>query len=89
MEVCCFSAEQLTPNGAAEDTGLKTKFLANVRKYGIGHHPSKSHCSQQNKAESSIHKVRKWWFRQTTKRKMPTRLWDYGFVWVCKAKFDS
>ena len=35
--------EQLTSDGAAEQTGPKTEFMANVRKYGIEHHLSEPH----------------------------------------------
>ncbi len=76
--------EQLTSDGAGEQTGPKTEFMQNVRKYGIEHHVSEPHRPQQNRAESVIREVKKRWFRQMTKRRVPTRLWDYGIVWVCE-----
>ena len=33
---------------------------------------------------SDIREVKKRWFRQMTKRKVPKRLWDNGIVWVCE-----
>jgi hypothetical protein len=76
--------EQLTSDEGAEQTGLKTEFMANVRKYGIEHHLSEPHRPQQNRAESVIREVKKRWFRQMNKRKVPKRLWHYGIVWVCE-----
>ena len=76
--------EQLTSDGAAEQTGPKTEFMSNVRKHHIEHHISEPHRPQQSRAESVIREVKKCWFRQMTKRKVPKRLWDYGIVWVCE-----
>ena len=76
--------EQLTSDGAAEQTGAKTEFIKNVRKYGIDHHVSEPHRPQQNRAESVIREVKRRWYRQMTKKKVPKRLWDYGIVWVCE-----
>ena len=66
----------LTLDGAGEQTGPKTEFMQNVRKHGIEHHVSKPHRPQQNRAESIIREVKKWWFQQMTKLWVPTRLWD-------------
>ena len=50
--------EYLTSDGASEQTGPKTEFIKNVRKYGI-------------------EQVKKRWFRQMMKRRVPKCLWDY------------
>ena len=76
--------EMLTSDGAAEQTGPKTEFVKNVRKYGIDHHISESLRPQQNRAESVIREVKRKWYRRMTKRKVPKRLWDYGIVWICE-----
>jgi hypothetical protein len=76
--------EQSTSDGAVEQTGPKTEFMSNVRKHHIEHHISEPHRPQQNRAESVIREVKKRWFRQMTKRKVPKRLWDYGIVWCVK-----
>jgi hypothetical protein len=76
--------EQLTSDGASEQTGPKTEFMKRVRKHGIEHHVSEPHRPQENRAESVIREVKKRWFRQMTKRRVPARLWDYGIVWVCE-----
>ena len=64
--------EQLTSDGAAEQTGAKTEFIKNVRKYGIDHHVSEPHRPQQNRAESVIREVKRRWYRQMTRRKYPS-----------------
>ncbi|KAI2492736.1 Reverse transcriptase (RNA-dependent DNA polymerase) [Fragilaria crotonensis] len=76
--------ELLTSDGASEQTGPKTEFMKQVRKHGIMHHTSEPHRPQENRAESVIREVKKRWFRQMTKRRVPARLWDYGIVWVCE-----
>ena len=45
--------EQLTSDGAAEQTGPKTDFIQNVRKFGIDYHLSKPHRPQQNRENPS------------------------------------
>jgi hypothetical protein len=76
--------EQLTSDGASEQTGPKTEFMQTIRKYDIEHHVSEPHRPQQNRAESVIREVKRKWFRQMTKRKVPKRLWDYGIMWICE-----
>jgi hypothetical protein len=77
--------EKLTSNGAAEQTGPNTEFMRNIRKYGIDHRLSEPHRPSQNRAESVIQEVKRKWFRQMTKRRVPKRLCDYGIVRVCEA----
>ena len=74
--------ERLTSDGAAEQSKPNTEFVKNVRKYDIEHHLSEPQRPQQNRAESVICEVKRKWFRQMTKRRVPKRLWDYGIVWV-------
>ena len=76
--------ERLTSDGSKEQTGPKTEFMQNVRKFEIQHHVSEPYRPQQNRAESVIREVRRRWYRQMTKRRVPKRLWDYGMVWVCE-----
>ena len=76
--------EKLTSDGAGEQSGPNTEFMRIVRKHGIDHHLSEPHRPNQNRAESVIREVKRKWFRQMTKRRVPKRLWDYGIVWVCE-----
>ena len=76
--------ERLTSDGASEQTGPKTEFVKQVRKHGIEHHVSEPQRPQENRAESVIREIKKRWYRQMTKRRVPARLWHYGIVWVCE-----
>jgi hypothetical protein len=61
--------EQLTSDGASEQTGPKTDFMQNVQ-----HHISEPHRPQQNRAESVICEVKRRWFRQMAKRRAKATL---------------
>ena len=76
--------EQLTFDGSAEQTKPKTDFMKHIRDYGIDYHITEPHRPQQNRAETVIREIKKRWFRQMVKRKVPKRLWDYGIVWACE-----
>ena len=76
--------EHLTFDGAAVHTGPKTKFMQAIRKYEIKYHVSGPRRPNENPAEQSIHEVKKRWYRIMLKKKVPSRLWDYGFTWVCE-----
>lgn len=76
--------EILTFDGAAEQVKLNTEFMKQVRRHDIDYHIIEPHRPQQNCAETVIREVKKRWFRQMVKRKVPKRLWDYGIVWACE-----
>jgi hypothetical protein len=76
--------EHLTFDGAAVQTGPKTKFMQAIRRYEIKYHVSGPRRPNENPAEQSIHEVKKRWYQIMLKKKVPPRLWDYGFTWVCK-----
>ena len=78
--------EHLMFDGASVQTGPKTRFMSAIRKYEIKYHISGPRRPNENPAEQSIHKVKKRWFRIMLKKKVPARLWDYGFVWVCETE---
>jgi hypothetical protein len=63
--------ELLMFDGRAEQVKPKTEFMKQVRKYGIDYHIIEPHRSQQNRAETVIWEVKKRWFRQMVKRKVP------------------
>ncbi len=67
--------DKLTSNRASEQTGPKTKFMKVVRKYNIlDHHVSEPHRPNQNRAELVIREVKRKWFRQMTRRRVPKQL---------------
>ena len=78
--------DQLMSDGAAEQTGPKTEFMKNVCKSSeIDHHISEAYRPQQHRAEAAIREVKRRWFRQMSRQRVPKRLWeDSGIVWVCK-----
>ena len=78
--------EHLTFDGASVQTGPKTRFMDAIRKYEIKYHVSGPRRPNENPAEQCIHKVKKRWYRIMLKKKVPARLWDYGFSWVCETE---
>ena len=78
--------EQLTFDGASVQTGPKTRFMDAIRRYEIKYHVSGPRRPNENPAEQSIHEIKKRWYRIMLKKKVPPRLWDYGFTWVCETE---
>jgi hypothetical protein len=76
--------EHLTFDGSKEQGGKKTEFMRNIRKYAIDYKITEPERPNHNFAEGVIREVRKKWFRIMVKKKVPKRLWDYGFRWVCE-----
>jgi hypothetical protein len=66
--------ERLTFDGASVQTGPKTQFMDAVRKYKIRHHVSAPRRPNIYPAEQGIHKVKKRWYRNMLKGKVPLRL---------------
>jgi hypothetical protein len=78
--------EFLTSDGSKEQTGKNTEFVKNVRKYSITHKITKPDRPNHNHSEGVIREVRKKWLHVMVKEKVPQRLWDYGFRWVCEVQ---
>ena len=76
--------ERLTFDGASVQTGPKTRFMDAIRRYEVRYHVSGPRRPNENPAEQGIHELKKRWYRLMLKKKVPTRLWDYGFAWVCE-----
>jgi hypothetical protein len=76
--------ERLTFDGASVQTGPKTRFMDAIRRYEIKYHVSGPRRPNENPAEQAIHELKKRWYRLMLKKKVPPRLWDYGFTWVCE-----
>ncbi len=60
-----------------------------IQRYEIKDHisgPRRPKRPNENPAEQSIHEIKKHWYRIMLKKKVPPRLWDYGFTWVCKTE---
>ena len=76
--------EHLTFDGSGEQTGKKTEFMKNIRKYSIDYKITEPDRPNHNFAEGVIREIRKKWFRIMIKRRVPRRLWDYGLRWLCE-----
>ena len=76
--------EQLTFNGLVEQTKPKTDFMKHIWDYGIDFHITEPHRPQQNQAEMVIQEIKKRWFCQMVKHKVPKQLWDNSIVWACE-----
>jgi hypothetical protein len=55
-----------------------------IRRYEVKYHVSGPRRPNENPAEQGIHELKKRWYRIMLKKKVPPRLWDYGFIWVCE-----
>lgn len=78
--------EHLRFDGASVQTGPKTRCMSAIRKNEIKYHVSGPRRPNENPTEHSIHEVKKCWYRIMLKRRVPARLWDYGFAWVCETE---
>ena len=77
--------DKIVCDGSGEQTGKKTEFRRLVRKHGIDLHVTEPGRHNQSKAEGTIREARKRWFRTMMIKRVPRRLWDYGFKWVCES----
>ena len=59
------------PEQLREQTGHKTEFMKHIRNHAIDYHIIEPNRPQQNQAETVIREVKKRWFRQMFKRKVP------------------
>ena len=71
-------------DGAKEQVGKKTEFQKQVRKHDIRTHVSEPDMHNQSPAEGVVREVRRKWFRIMVRKKVPSKLWDYGMRWVCE-----
>jgi hypothetical protein len=77
--------ELLVFDGASVQTGPKTRFMDAIRRYKIRYHVSGRMRPKENPGEQQgIYELKKRWYCIMLKKKVLPRLWDYGFIWVCK-----
>ena len=74
--------ERLTFDGSGEQNGKDTEFMRQIRKHDISIHVTEPDLHQQNPAEGVIREVRRKWYGVMVRKRVPTRLWDYGMRWV-------
>jgi hypothetical protein len=74
--------DSLMTDGAPEIIGLGTEFMKEVSQLKIRMRRSEVGRSNQNHAaEREIGELKKCWRSRMLKKKVPTRLWDYGLVY--------
>ena len=76
--------EKLTMDGSKEQTGKHTEFMKQVRKHDIDYHIIEPDSPNQNPCEHTIGELRRKWFRLMIRKRIPEKLWDYGFCWVAE-----
>ena len=74
----------MTFDGSKEQTLTGTDFMKKIRKYDINYHISEPERPGQNPAEGVIRKLRRKWFQIMVQKRVPRRLWDYGYCHACK-----
>ena len=74
--------DSIMTDGATEIVGPKTEFMKEVNRLKIRMKRSEVGRSNQNHAaEREIGELKKRWRNRMLKKKVPTRLWDYGLVY--------
>ena len=76
--------EHLTYDGAAVQTGSKTKFVDTIRRANIRSHVSGPRRPDENPTEAAIREVKKKWYRIQAKKGAPDRVADFGISYVCE-----
>jgi hypothetical protein len=74
--------ERLTFDGSKEQTGKGTMFMKQIRQHGIDYHISEPDLHNQNFVEGTIRELRRKWYRNMIKKRVPNEFWDYGMKWV-------
>ena len=74
----------LTFYGAIAQICKNTQFMKTMNKYGTRYHVSSPRRPNDNPTERVIRKMKKVWHIILLKNKVPSRLWDYGLIWICE-----
>ena len=71
-------------DGSKEQTLPGMDFMKKIRKYDIDYHVSEPDRPNRNPADGVIRELRRKWFQMMVKKRVPRRLWDYGYFHACK-----
>ena len=71
----------LVVDGSQEQTGKKSEFFERTRKSNVVLRTTEPYTPRQNSSEGVIGRLKKKWRTRMLKSHVPTRLWDYGFVY--------
>ena len=74
----------LTFDGHKSQVGRHTSYQKLLRQYTIPYHITSPRRPNENPAESQIRRLKSRWYRVMTKKKIPARLWDFCFQWICE-----
>ena len=72
--------DKLVFDGAKEQVGAKSEFMATVRRYRMATWRTEPYSPWQNRAEDQIREVRRRWRLLRQRKRIPPRLWDYAMV---------
>ena len=74
--------EKLTFDGSKEQCGKGTEFMKQIHQHGIDYHISEPERHNENPVEGVIRELQKRWHRVMVRKRVPIKLWNYGFIWV-------
>lgn len=74
--------ERLTFDGSKEQNGKNTQFMKQIRRHDIDYHVSEADMHNQNPVEGCIREIRRKWYREMIRKRVPQEFWDYGCRWV-------
>lgn len=74
--------DALTSDGSKEQAGKNTEFIKHAHKCSVNHNIIEPDLHDQNPAEGVARELRRKWHRAMIRKRVPTRLWDYGMRWA-------
>jgi hypothetical protein len=70
---------------ATEQVGIHTPVMEVIRRFHIRtHFAEKGRSKQNHRAETKIRELKQRWKMRMTERHVPSRLWDYGLVYIAE-----
>jgi hypothetical protein len=77
--------DELVCDLATEQVGIHTPVMDIIRRYHIKtHFAEKGRSKQNHRAEAEIRELKQRWKIRMTERHVPSRLWDYGLVYIAE-----
>ena len=71
----------LTMDGAKEQTGYNSSMMKEIRRLKIKWHTTEPYSPWQNKAENTIGIIKSKYHNRMVRRKVPKAFWDFGVIW--------
>ena len=75
-------SDYFTFDGSKEQNGKNTQFMKQIRRHDIDYHVSEADMHNQNPVEGCIREIRRKWYREMIRKRVPQEFWDYGCSWV-------